>query len=44
MRYQHATTERDTAIADGIDRILEAAKDHPENRVVQFRQVGGDEK
>jgi hypothetical protein len=45
LRYQHATAERDTAIADGIDRILEAAKDGPENRVVQFRRViGGDEK
>lgn len=26
LRYQHATTKRDEAIADGIDRMIDAAK------------------
>lgn len=34
LRYQHATSKRDEAIADGIDRLLEAARDDPETDVV----------
>lgn len=32
LRYQHATAKRDEAVADGIDRLLEAAKDEPAPR------------
>lgn len=39
LRYQHATAKRDEAIADGIDRILEAAKDEQEPSVLPFRGV-----
>jgi integrase len=38
LRYQHATAERDEAIADGIDRLLEAAKGDPRSSVVAFRR------
>lgn len=39
LRYQHATAERDEAIADGIDRILDAAERgaEPDSTVVRFR-------
>lgn len=36
LRYQHATEKRDEAIADGIDRILDAAHDVG-GQVVRFR-------
>lgn len=38
LRYQHATAERDEAIADGIDRILEASQrdSDPDGNVVRF--------
>jgi hypothetical protein len=41
LRYQHATAERDEAIADGIDRILEASdnKDDQDTNVVRFRHA-----
>lgn len=39
LRYQHATTARDETIANGIDRLLEAAKDDPSGSVVAFRRV-----
>lgn len=41
LPYQHATAERDEAIADGIDRILEASQrdgDHDTN-VIRFRRA-----
>ncbi|MGH3114792.1 MAG: tyrosine-type recombinase/integrase, partial [Gaiellaceae bacterium] len=38
-RYQHATAKRDEAIADGIDRIIDAAKDKGRSgsNVLRFR-------
>ena len=39
LRYQHATAERDEAIADGIDRLLGAAEHEPETTVAAFRRV-----
>ena len=36
LRYQHATAKRDEAIADGIDRILDAAQDEIGGRVLRF--------
>ncbi|MBI2709809.1 MAG: hypothetical protein HYX34_08945 [Actinobacteria bacterium] len=43
-RYQHATARRDEAIADGIDRILEAAQHDGEtgSNVLRFRSSAGD--
>ena len=41
LRYQHATAERDAVIADGIDRMLEAAHDDPEKGVMPFLRVAG---
>lgn len=40
LRYQHATGKRDEAIADGIDRILDAAQREVElgSNVVRFRE------
>ena len=42
VRYQHASAERDEAIADGIDRILEASRrdGEPDTTVVRFRGAG----
>jgi hypothetical protein len=39
LRYQHATEKRDEAIADGIDRILEAANGDSDvsHNVLRFR-------
>lgn len=39
LRYQHATAKRDEAIADGIDRILDAAQREGESsgNVLRFR-------
>jgi len=39
LRYQHATAKRDEAIADGIDRIIDASKDkgHSGSNVLRFR-------
>lgn len=39
LRYQHATAKRDEAIADGIDRMLDAAKDEGRSgsNVLRFR-------
>lgn len=37
LRYQHATAKRDEAIADGIDRILDAAQDEAGGDVLRFR-------
>lgn len=37
LRYQHATAKRDEVIADGIDRLLEAARDDPDSTVLPFR-------
>jgi len=41
LRYQHATAERDEAIADGIDRILEASQrdDGQDTNVILFRRA-----
>lgn len=41
LRYQHATAERDEAIADGIDRILESSQrdDEQETNVLRFRRA-----
>jgi integrase len=41
LRYQHATAERDEAIADGIDRILEASQraDDLDTNVIRFRRA-----
>ena len=41
LRYRHATAERDEAIADGIDRILEASdnKDDQDTNVIRFRRA-----
>ena len=43
LRYQHATAKRDEAIADGIDRILEASQRDGEldTNVVRFRGAAG---
>ncbi|MGI8792332.1 MAG: site-specific integrase [Acidimicrobiales bacterium] len=40
LRYQHATAKRDEVIADGIDRILEAAREDPDSTVLPFRGAG----
>lgn len=40
LRYQHATAKRDEVIADGIDRLLEAARDDPDSTVLPFRGAG----
>ncbi len=39
LRYQHATAKRDEAIADGIDRILDAAQGDSDlgGNVLRFR-------
>ncbi len=37
LRYQHATAKRDEVIADGIDRLLEAARNEPNSKVLPFR-------
>ena len=41
LRYQHATARADAVIADGIDRMLEAAHDDPEKGVMPFLRVAG---
>jgi len=43
LRYQHATAKRDEAIADGIDRILDAAQraGGSGNNVIRFRDSAG---
>ena len=38
-RYQHATAKRDEAIADGIDRLLDAAKAEPATQVLPFERA-----
>lgn len=40
LRYQHATAKRYEVIADGIDRLLEAARDDPYSTVLPFRGAG----
>ncbi|MCI0636514.1 MAG: hypothetical protein L0206_21735, partial [Actinobacteria bacterium] len=40
LRYQHATAKRDEAIADGIDRILEAAQ-HDDESGSNVIRLGG---
>ncbi len=44
LRYQHATAKRDEAIADGIDRILDAAQRDggPNSNVLRFRDSARD--
>jgi hypothetical protein len=37
LRYQHATDERDRALADGIDRLIQAAAADPVARAVPLR-------
>jgi integrase len=37
LRYQHATDERDRALADGIDRLIQAAAADPVAREVPLR-------
>lgn len=37
LRYQHATPERDRAIADGLDRLISAALEEPQGDVRQLR-------
>lgn len=39
LRYQHATEQRDEAIADGIDRLVATAHDEPGTNVTTFRRV-----
>jgi integrase len=41
LRYQHATAERNEAIADGIDRILEASQrdGDQDTNVIRFRRA-----
>lgn len=39
LRYQHATAKRDEAIADGIDRLLDAAKAEPATKVLSFERA-----
>jgi integrase len=39
LRYQHATAQRDEAIADGIDRLVATANAEPETNVTSFRRV-----
>jgi integrase len=39
LRYQHATAARDEAIADGIDRLMEAATKDGDTTVVALRKV-----
>ena len=41
LRYQHATDERDRALAAGIDRLIQAAKADPSARVVPLRSAYG---
>jgi integrase len=43
LRYQHATAKRDEAIADGIDRMLDAARDEgrSDSNVLPFRDETG---
>jgi integrase len=41
LRYQHATAARDEAIADGIDRILGAARGEDGGTVLPFRNGAG---
>ncbi len=36
LRYQHATAERDGTIAEGIDRMIEAARAAPSAAVVNL--------
>jgi hypothetical protein len=36
LRYQHATAKRDEIIADGMDRLLEAARNEPNSKVLPF--------
>ena len=42
LRYQHATAQRDEAIADGIDRLLQAANNETAPSILAFR--GGSQK
>lgn len=42
LRYQHATAKRDEAIADGIDRVLDAAQDEAGSDVLRFRDRSRD--
>jgi hypothetical protein len=37
LRYQHATDERDRVLADGIDRLIQAARAEPIAPVVPLR-------
>jgi hypothetical protein len=39
LRYQHATEQRDEAIADAIDRLVATANDEPETNVASFRRA-----
>ena len=41
LRYQHATAKRDEEIADGIDRILDAAQGEGGGTVLPFRDGAG---
>jgi hypothetical protein len=39
LRYQHATDERDRALAAGIDRIIEASRAEPNAPVFALREA-----
>ena len=41
LRYQHATAERDGAIAEGIDRLLKAAGGEPSATVATLNEASG---
>ena len=41
LRYQHATTARDSTIADGIDALVRAARSDTDEHVVMLRAAGG---
>jgi hypothetical protein len=40
LRYQHATTERDTAIADRLGALMRAAEQQPDADAAEFRSIG----
>ena len=37
LRYQYATAKREEVIAEGMDRLLEAARTEPNSKVLPFR-------
>lgn len=43
LRYQHATDERDRVLANGIDRLIQAAREEASAPIVPIRSSGGSE-